>query len=135
MILKKALGLVASVAALAAAVGVVVVAAAMALYAIAREYLTPAGSAAVLALVAAILAAVLAFVAFRQVRPRPLRRDEENVTTRLIELARERPIIAAGAAVAAGLVLLRNPGVVTSAVTAFMAGRAGGKADSRRRRR
>jgi hypothetical protein len=135
LILKKALGLVATVAALAAAVAVVVVAAAMALYAILREQLTPAGSAAVLALIAAAISAILAFVAFRQVRPRPLRRDEENLTTRLIDLAREKPVIAAGAAVAAGLVLLRNPGVVTSAITAFMAGRAGGKADARRRRR
>lgn len=134
MILRKALGLVATVAALAAAVTVAVVGAAMALYAVLREYLAPAGAAAALALAAAVVAGVLAFAAFRQVKPRPLRRDEENLTTRLIDLARERPIVAAGAAVAAGLVLLRNPGVVTSAITAFVAGRAA-KSDSGRKRR
>ena len=125
MILKKALSLVATAAALAAAASVAVVAAAFAFYALLREYLSPAGAAAVIALGAAVLAGVLAFVAFRVVKPRPLRRDEENITTRLIDLARDKPIIAAGAAVAAGLILLRNPGVVTSAVTAFMASRAG----------
>jgi len=135
LILRKVLGLVAAASALAAAVGVAVVAASMALYAVLREYLTAAGAAAVLALAAALLAAVLAFVAFRTAKPRPLRRDEENVTTRLIDLAREKPVIAAGAAVAAGLVLLRNPGVVTSAVTAFVAARASGKPEPRRRRR
>ena len=134
MIVKKALGLIATAAAVAAAAAVAVVAAAFALYALAREYLTPAGASAVIAVGAAVLAAILAFVAYRQVKPRPLRKDEENLTTRLIDLARERPIIAAGAAVAAGLVLLRNPGVVSSAVAAFMAGRAG-RTEARRGRR
>ena len=135
MIFKKALGLIAAAAALAAAVCIVVVAAAMALYALLREYLTPAGAAAALALAAAAIACVLALIAYRLVQPRRLRRDEENITTRLIDLARERPIIAAGAAVAAGLVLLRNPGVVTSAISAFVAGRAGAKTERRRKRR
>lgn len=136
MILKKALGFVAAVAAMAAAAGVCVVAAAFAIYALLREYLTPAGASAALAVGAAVIAAILAFVTFRKAQPRPLRRDEENLTTRLFDLAREKPLIAAGAAVAAALVLLRNPGVVGAAVSAAMASRAreAGRREGRRRR-
>lgn len=136
MILKKALGFVAAVAAMAAAAGVCVVAAAFAIYALLREYLTPAGASAVIAVGAAVIAAILAFVTFRKAQPRPLRRDEENLTTRLFDLAREKPLIAAGAAVAAALVLLRNPGVVGAAVSAAMASRAreAGRREGRRRR-
>ena len=134
MILNKALSVVAALAAMAAAAAVCVVAAAFALYALLRDYIGPAGAAAAIAVVAAIAAAILAFVMLRKAQPRPLRRDEQNVTTRLIDLAREKPVIAAGAAVAAGLILLRNPGVVGAAVSAAMANRAreAGRREGRR---
>jgi hypothetical protein len=137
LILKKALVYVAAVAAMAAAAGVCVVAAAYAIYAGLREYLNPAAASAVIALGAAIVAVILAFVTFRKAQPRPLRRDEENLTTRLFDLAREKPVIAAGAAVAAALVLVRNPGVVGAAVSAAMASRAreAGRREGRRQRR
>lgn len=124
MILRKALSLVAAISAMAAAAAVCVVAAAFALYALLREALTPAGAAAVVALLAAALAAIIALVAVLKIRFKPKKREEESLTGRLIELARERPIIAAGAAAAAGLVILRNPGVLATAITAAMAGRA-----------
>ena len=124
MILKKALSAVAAVAAMAAAAAVCVVAAAFALYALLRDYIGPAGAAAAIAVCAAILTAILAFVLFHKAQPRPLKPEEQNLTTRLFDLAREKPVIAAGAAVAAGLVLLRNPGVVGAAVSAAMASRA-----------
>lgn len=136
MILKKALSVVAAVAAMAAAAVVCVVAAAFALYALLRDYIGPAGAAAAIAVGAAILTAILAFVLFRKAQPRPLKPEEQNLTTRLFDLAREKPVIAAGAAVAAGLVLLRNPGVVGAAVSAAMASRArqAGRHDRNRRR-
>jgi hypothetical protein len=124
LILKKALSLVAAVAAMAAAAAVCVVAAAFALYALLRYYIGPAGAAAVIAVLAAALTGVLAYLALRKAKPKPERREEESVSTRLIELARERPIIAAGAAAAAGLVILRNPAVISTLVTAAMASRA-----------
>ncbi len=125
MIVKKALSLIAAIAAMAAAAAVCVVAAAFALYALARYYIGPAGGAAVVAVVAAIAALILAFVCFRKVKPRPeRRRDEESVATRLIDLAREKPIIAAGVAAAAGLVVLRNPSIVGAIVSAAMTSRA-----------
>lgn len=135
MILKKALVYVAAVAAMAAAAGVCVVAAAYAIYAGLREYFNPAGASAIIAAGAAVLAVVLAFVTFRKAQPRPLRRDEQNLTTRLIDLAREKPVIAAGAAVAAALVLLRNPTVVGAAVSAALANRARDAGRDRHRHR
>jgi len=134
LILKKALSLVAAIAAMAAAAAVCVVAGAFALYALLRVYIGPAGAAAAIAGAAALAALILAFVTFRKARPRPTRREDQSVTARLIDLAREKPIIAAGAAAAAGLVILRNPGVLGAAITAIMASRAR-DADRRHRRR
>jgi len=37
-------------------------------------------------------------------------------------IARERPILATGAAVLAGIVLMRNPAIATALVSAFLAG-------------
>jgi len=135
LIVRKALALVAAIAAMAAAAAVCVVAAAFALYALVRIWLGPAAGAAAVAIVAALLALVLAVVAFRKVQPgRRRRSDDESMAARLIELARDKPIIAAGAAVAAGLILVRNPGVVGAVVSAAMASRArdSGRRDKRR---
>jgi hypothetical protein len=134
LILKKALGIVAAIAAMAAAAAVCVVAAAFALYALLRDYIGPAGAGAAIAVLAALVAVILALVAYAKVRPRHVRPEDQTVTTRLIDLAREKPIIAAGAAAAAGLVLLRNPGVVGALATAALTSRAR-NADRRARRR
>ncbi|RAK59804.1 hypothetical protein DJ021_08300 [Phenylobacterium hankyongense] len=124
MIFKKALGLVAAIAAMAAAAAVCVVAAAFALYALARYYLGPAGAAAVIAVLAALLALTLALVVLRKAKPKPIKADDQNMTTRLIELAREKPVIATGAAVAAAVVLVRNPKILSAVVSAAIASRA-----------
>ena len=136
--IKKAVSLVAAVAAIAAAAGVCVVALAYALFAVARTYLGPAGGAAVVAAAAALVAIVVAMVLFRKARPshRPAPVEEQSFTTRLIDLARDKPILATGVAVAAGLVLMRNPKLMTTIVTAAMASKAGkaaGRAEERRR--
>jgi hypothetical protein len=104
-------------------------------YALLRNQLTPAGAAAVVALLAAALAAIIALAALLKARGRPPTREEDGLVGRLIELARERPIIAAGAAAAAGLVILRNPALLTTAITAAMAGRASRQRPSERDRR
>lgn len=135
--IKKALSLVAAVAAMAAAAAVCVVAAAFALYALVRAYIGPAAGAAAVAVAFAVIAAILAFVSFRKVQPKPARREDQSLTARLIELAREKPIIAAGAAAAAGLVILRNPSVLGAVVSAAMTSRAreADRRDKRDRRR
>jgi predicted permease len=132
LILRKALSLIVAISAMATAAAVCVIAAAFALYALLRDQLTPAGAAAVVALLAAALAAIIALAALLKMRSRPQTREDESLVGRLIELARERPIIAAGAAAAAGFVLLRNPGLL---ITAAMAGRASRQRPSDRDRR
>jgi zinc transporter ZupT len=136
LIIKRALSLVAAIVAMAAAAAVCVVAAAYALYALLRYSLGPAGASAAIAVIFAVVAAVLAFVAFRKTQPhegRHPRVEDQSLATRLIDLAREKPIIAAGAVAAAGLVVLRNPGVVTTLITAALANKAG-KAEGVERR-
>jgi hypothetical protein len=127
-LIKRALTLAAAFAAMAAAAGVCVVALAYALYAVAREYLTAAGASAVVAAVAALLIGLLAFLITRKASPKSLRKaagsEEPTMTARLIELARERPIVAGVGAVAAALVLARNPAIVTTIISAAVAGRA-----------
>jgi hypothetical protein len=136
LIVNKALSLVAAVAAMAAAAAVCIVAAAFALYALLRVYIGPAGAAAAVAAGAAIVAVILALIAYSKVRSRRLRPEDQTLTTRLFDLARDKPIIAAGAALAAGLVLVRNPGVVAAMASAAMAGRARDhRRDKRERRR
>lgn len=126
--IRRVLRLVAAIAAVAAAAAVVVVAASYAVFALARMWLTPAGSAAVVAAVFALVAVIVAWIAARPVTP-PKRmpgppEDDASLVDRLIVIAKERPIVALGAAAAATFVLVRNPAVITAVVSAFMAGNA-----------
>jgi len=125
--LRRILNLAAAFAAVATAAGVCVVAASFALYALAKAYLGAAGGAAVVAGVFAIVALVVAWLATRKVTPRrkavPAASDA-SVIDRLIDMAKERPLIALGATAAAVTVLIRNPAVVGAIVSAFVAGNA-----------
>jgi hypothetical protein len=130
LIARRIIFAVAALAALAAAAGTIVVASAFAVYSLLRDVFTPAGAAAVVALSAAVLAAILALLAARQAKW-PVRRGGRrsdpppplNPIDRVVELARERPFVAAGAAVAAGLLALANPALVTAAMRAFISPR------------
>lgn len=124
---NKLTGMAAAISAMAAAVAVCLVAAAFAVYALAREFLGPAGGAAVVAGLFAVIVGVLALVLTGKVRPRSRHHEpveEQTLMTRAILLAKERPLIAAGVAAAAVAVAIRNPGVVTALVSAAIAGRA-----------
>jgi hypothetical protein len=121
--LKRLLSFAAALAAIGAAAGVCVIALAMTLFALARPGLGDAGAAAVVALVCATLAALVAMVALRKAsppKPRPGAAPEPGAPMeRLIALARQHPVLAAGAGVVALVVLVRNPAIVTAAVTAL----------------
>lgn len=136
--IKRILTLAAAFAAMAAAAGVCVVALAYALYAIAREYLTPAGASAVVAVAAALVIGLLAFFVVRKTTKTSLRQaagaEEPTLTARLIELAREKPIVAGIGAVAAALVIARNPRIVTTIISAAVAGRAARPQEPTRKR-
>jgi hypothetical protein len=121
LILQRLFALAAAVAAVAAAAVVCVIAAAFALYALARLWLTPAGAGAVVALAFATVAAAVAVVATRKVPP-PETAEEAPLAERLIQMAKARPLMSAGAAAALVTVLVRNPAVLSAIVSAVIAG-------------
>ena len=133
MIRRVLLSIVAACA-MGAAASIVVVAAAFALYAFLELRLGRPGAAAIVALVFAAIAALIGLLislAAQGKRRRPP--PEPTLTERLTEMARERPIIAAGGALAAGLIALKNPQVVVSIISAVLGARAADKAGRNRR--
>lgn len=119
------LRLVAAVAAVVTAVGVCVVASSYAVFAIAEAYIGPAGAAAVVAALFAVIAVVVGALILRRAAPRPNGKappPPASLVDRVVGLARERPLVALGAATVAAVVVARNPAVVTALVTAFLAG-------------
>ncbi len=103
------------------------VASAFALYAAAVGGVGPAWAATIVACAFALIALGVAGFATGAMRHRPhdaTRHGDASMSERLFAMAKERPMIALGAAAAAGVVLLRNPAVVTALITAVFAGRA-----------
>lgn len=127
MIVRKLVFGLAATVAVAAAAGVVVVAAAFAVYALLRDVLSPAGAAAAVAGLAALIAVLGALVLALLARPPRPKPEDASLTVRAMEFARAKPLIALGAAALAGVVLVRNPKIATTALTAFMAGKAAPK--------
>jgi hypothetical protein len=122
---RRILRFAAAIGAVAAAAAVVIVAASFALYAWVKDYLGAAGAAAVVAAVFAMVAVIIALIATRKaVPPRRRGEPEPSLPERALQLAKERPLIALAAAAAAGVVVVRNPGLVTALVSAFVAGNA-----------
>ncbi|MFC3068220.1 hypothetical protein [Phenylobacterium soli] len=115
--------MIAAVAAIAAAAVVVVIALSFAVYAALRDLIGPAWAAAAVAGAFALLAVILAFLLTRKAKPKPVKGDDQNLSARLIELARERPLVAAGAMAAAVVVVVRNPRILTAIATAAFASR------------
>jgi hypothetical protein len=118
----KILKFAAALGALAAAGVVVVVAAALAVYALARTWLPPAACAAIVAAVFALIVAAVAWSAARKAAPKRKAGPEASPIDQLMGLIRDKPLIALGAVAAAGFMLVRNPALATAIVTAFMAG-------------
>lgn len=132
MIVEQTLKTVAAAAAVATAVIISIVASALTVYALVEGLVGPAGAAAVVAGLFAVIAAVAAVIATQRAAPR--RRDEReapagldlralglegldlggaNLVERASEIIKERPVVAAGAAIALGLLAYRNPELVT----------------------
>lgn len=109
--------LVVATAAAAAVVGVV--AAAFAVFALAEQWLGAAGAAAVVAGIFALSAAAIAFAVARRAESEPL--DDQSMIDRLVEMAKERPLVAAGAAAAIMTVVLRNPKILSVLMGAVLA--------------
>jgi hypothetical protein len=132
MIVEQTLKTVAAAAAVGAAVIISVVASALTVYALVEGVTGPAGAAAVVAGLFAVIAAIAAVIATQRAAPR--RREEReapagldlralglegldlggaNLVERASEIIKERPVVAAGAAIALGLLAYRNPELIT----------------------
>ena len=125
MIFRKAVGLVVAFTAIAVAAAVCIVALAFALYASIRDLVGPAWGAAAVAGAFALIALVVAFVVTRKARPPKSvgTAQPESLAARLIDLAKDRPLVAAGAAAAVVAVMVRNPRILAPIIAAAFASR------------
>lgn len=123
MIVKRAILIACAVAALATATGVFIIALAFALFAALAPSVGPSLAAAGVAGATLIIFLLVAIAALLAANPKPRRQPapEADLTTRLVDLARDKPIIAAAALVAAGVIAVRNPKITAGLVAAFMA--------------
>ena len=124
MIFRRLLFLLAAATMLAVSAGVVVIALAFALFALARPYVGPAGGAAIVAGAAALLIGLIGLTfALLGRRPKRKANQPESVTERVVDFVKSKPITAVGGAIAAGILAIRNPGYLGSAIRAFIEGR------------
>ncbi len=124
-LVNRIIAAVVAVAAMAAAAGVVVVAAAFAIYSVLRDRFGPAGAAAIISAGFAVALAIAALILFSQTKA-PLgskrgaaAQQPTAMADKLIAMLTERPIVAAAAAAAAGLLAWRNPALVATILKAF----------------
>lgn len=125
MIFEKTLMTLAAAAAIAAAAAVGVVSAAFAVYAVLVPLVSPAGAAAIVAAVAALIVAVAGMLAARKVESS---RQQHNappqagfdMTARVVEIVRDRPIMSIGIGLAAGIFALKNPTLTAAVAKAFL---------------
>jgi hypothetical protein len=124
VIFRRLLFLLAAATMLAVSSGVIVIALAYALFALVRPYVGPAGGAAIVAGAAALLIGLIGLTfAIMGRRPRRKVSEPESVTERIVDFVKAKPITAVGGAIAAGILAIRNPGYLGSAIRAFIEGR------------
>jgi hypothetical protein len=119
LILRVVLRAAAAAAAVATAVAASIVAAGFGLYALLEPYLGRPGAAAIVALILALVAAIVALVLTRKAKHKSKPAADQSLAERAIELARAKPMVAAAAAIAAGVIAWRNPaliGIVAGAI-------------------
>lgn len=124
--MDKALMALAAAAAIAAAAAVGVVSIAFAVYLGASPWVGPAWAAAIVAgLMILIVAVAGLMVRGRSAGGRRREADEPDASMvqKMMAMAKERPILAAGVALGAGVYAIRNPKLIAALVAAFMEGR------------
>lgn len=123
MIFEKTLMTLAAAAAIAAAAAVSVVSAAFALYAVLVPLVTPAGAAAIVAAVAALIVAIAGMIAARKVeghRDHQTPQQGFDMTSKVVEIVRDRPLMSIGIGLAAGIFALKNPSLTATLAKAFL---------------
>ncbi|MDO8298002.1 MAG: hypothetical protein Q7T19_16385 [Caulobacter sp.] len=122
--MERTLMAVAALAAIAAAAVAGVFSAFFALFAFLEPHVGTAGAAAIIAGCSAVVIALAGFVAARKAKGDRKAVAAEIPDASLVEIilgvVRDRPILSAGAAVAAGIYALRNPQLVAAVIRAFM---------------
>jgi hypothetical protein len=133
VILRRVLLLVAAVAALMTATGVITTAIAFAVYAafepmIGRAYAAAATAGIFAALIGLAALILVLMVEGKRRRSRTATRPDAGLTDQIMGLIREKPFAAAGIAAAAGLMAMRNPRMIGAVLGAFLEGWRGGAA-------
>jgi hypothetical protein len=124
VIFRRILFLVAAITALAVSAGVLVVSLAFALYALVKPYVGAAGGAAIVAGATCVLIALLGVSLTMAAKPpKRLTKAPERIVDRIADFVRTKPVTAVAAAVATGLMAVRNPKYLGEAVRAFVEGR------------
>lgn len=125
--LQKTLTAIVGLVALATATVVAILAVAFALFAELEPVVTSAGAAAIVAGVFALTVAVVALVVAGGGK-RHHHSEEDHfsgsgdfgLVERLFDMARQRPLLSVGAAIAAGIIAIRNPALVATIAAAFI---------------
>jgi hypothetical protein len=126
VILRRLLFYLAGAAALSVSAGVVVVALAYALFALVEPFVGPAGAAAIVAGSAGVLIGLIGLVLTNMAKPpKPPKRkpgEEESVVERAMDFIRSKPVTSIGTALAAGILMVRNPSYLGRALRSFLEG-------------
>jgi len=126
VIFEKTLMTLAAAAAIAAAAAVAVVSAAFAIYAVLVPLVTAAGAAAIVSAVAALIVAIAGMIAARKVEGRHHHHGQQppqqgfDMTAKVVEIVRDKPLMSIGIGLAAGIFALKNPTLTASLAKAFL---------------
>lgn len=122
--MERTLMALAAGAAVAAAAAVGVFAAFFALFAFIEPFVGTAGAAAIISGASALTVAIAGLVAARKAegdrRAAAARTPDASMIEMILGLVRDKPLLSAGAAVAAGVYALRNPQLIAAVIRAFM---------------
>lgn len=123
--MDKALMALAAAAAIAAAAAVGVVAIAFAVYLGASPWVGPAWAAAIVAVLMILIVAIAGLMVRGRASGGRRQADEPDASMvqKIVAMAKERPILAAGVALGAGVYAIRNPKLIAALAAAFMEGR------------
>ena len=120
MILRRILYFLAGATALSVSAGVIVVALAYALFALVKPAVGPAGASAVVAGAAAVLIGLIGLALSLMARPPKKKQGEpDSIVDRVVEFVTSKPVTSLGAAIAAGILLVRNPRYLGMALSSF----------------
>ncbi|MFI4975171.1 MAG: hypothetical protein ACHP84_11585 [Caulobacterales bacterium] len=124
--IRRLLLTLAAVTMFAVAAGVCVVALAFALYAFAKIYVGQPAAAGVVAGSAALFIALIGVILANAGKPpkrKPGSDEPVGFVDRVLDFVREKPVVSIVSALAAGLLAVRNPEYLGSAIRAFFEGR------------